>query len=108
MGLRRPEVWRTWTSNETKYLKRNYKKKTYREIGIELGMTTNAVFHKAIRIGLKLREAPRRWTKEEDEYIRQNYRKIPSREIAQKLNRGVDSIINRAGPLGISKKKVKA
>jgi len=107
MGLRRPQVWRFWKKEETAYLRRNYKVKTYREIAEHLGISTPAVFKKAIRIGLKLREAPRPWTEAEDEFIRQNYRKIPTKEIAQKLNRATDSIINRAGPLGISKGKRK-
>jgi len=68
----------------------------------ELGLSLNAISHKAFRLGLKQREKGRPWTEEEKEYIRMNYRKIPTREIARKLNRSLDSIINSAGPLGIS------
>jgi hypothetical protein len=107
MGLRRPQVWRFWTDEETKYLKKNYKKKSYQVMANELGMTRFAVLQKANRLGLKVKRSPRPWTEEEDDYIRQHYRKIPSREIAETLNRPLDSIINRAGPLGISRPKGK-
>jgi len=107
MGLRRPQVWRFWTKEETRFLRKNYKKKSYQEIANDLSMSRIAVFQKARRMGLKLRQTPRPWTEADDEYIRQNYKKIPTREIAQKLNRSLDAVINRAGPLGISQKKVK-
>jgi hypothetical protein len=104
MGLRRPQVWRFWTKEETRYLRKNFKKKSYQEIAKDLGMTRIAVFQKARKMGLRLRQTPRPWTEADDEYIRQNYKKIPTREIAQKLNRSLDAVINRAGPLGISQK----
>jgi biotin operon repressor len=46
MGLRRPQVWRFWTKEETRYLKKTYKKKSYKEIAKDLGMSRIAVFQK--------------------------------------------------------------
>jgi hypothetical protein len=105
MGLRRPQVWRFWTKEETQYLKKNYKKKTYKQIADYLGMTTAAVFTKAMRTGLRVRTAPRAWTEAEDEFMRQNYKKIPTRELAEKMNRTYDSVITRAGLIGITRHK---
>jgi hypothetical protein len=32
MGLRRPQVWHFWTKEETQYLRRHFKKKSYPQI----------------------------------------------------------------------------
>lgn len=59
MGLRRPQVWKFWTKEETRYLKKNYKKKTYEQIARDLGMTRNAVSLRAQHIGLRKQKAGR-------------------------------------------------
>jgi hypothetical protein len=48
MGLK------TWTEDEEKFLKNNYKTKTYKEIGEALGKTRKSVQGKLCRMGLSL------------------------------------------------------
>jgi len=107
MGLKRPGAPGFWSEEDTKFLKKNYKKKTYREIAETLGMTTVSVFKKAIRLGLRMRGAPVKWSEAENEYLRRNYGKLPVKEIAEKLNRSYESVITRAGLLGVTRKKTK-
>jgi hypothetical protein len=107
MGLRRPEKWRFWSEEQTRYLRKNYKKKPLSQIAKDLGVTKSSLFHKASRMGFRLKRSPRAWTKTEDDYIRQNYLNMLSREIGEKLDRSADVIMNRAKILGLRKVKKK-
>jgi len=52
MGLRRPQVWKFWTKEEVKYLKKNYKKKTYVQIAKELDRSLDAIINRAGPLGI--------------------------------------------------------
>lgn len=75
---------RKFTKEEDAFIRKNYRKSTYRDIAEHLGRSTLSINHRVQK--LKLTKMPvRRWTKEEDQIIRDNH------------ERGLDWLIQALG-----------
>jgi len=81
-----------WTIKQKKYLLDNYRKKTLKEIAVDLNKTESAVYNKAQTLGIVKK---RRWTEKEDFYLEDNLGKIEIKYIAKQLFRSVSAVLSR-------------
>lgn len=61
--------YKIWTNSEIQYLKDNYIDKTYRELGIVLGVSRSAIDAKIKELGL-CKAVLGKWSIEDDEYLK--------------------------------------
>ena len=100
LGLERQYANR-WTPEKRKFLMKNYKHMTHREIAQRLNVTERSVAHYASRYGFRRQPNQRKWTIEEGEYLRAHLTVKSPAEIAQVLHRGIFSIRGRMQALGL-------
>lgn len=87
-----------WTIKHKKYLLDNYRKKTLKEIAVDLNKTEAAVYNKAQVLGIVKK---RRWTEKEDLYLEDNLGKIELKYIAKQLFRTVCAVLSRMNYLNL-------
>lgn len=87
-----------WTKKQTEYLLSNYRKKTLKDIAVDLEKTEAAVYNKAQTLGIVKK---RRWTEKEDYYLEDNLGKMELRNIAKQLFRTVPAVLGRMNYLNL-------
>jgi hypothetical protein len=92
MSTKKPFIARPFTEEEVLYLKANVSKKTYSEIGRELGRNKGSIRLKAMSLGLTPSHNWRRWTKKEIDKLLSLSEITGRREIAKTLNRTIAAI----------------
>jgi len=92
-----------WSRDEIKFLKENYDKMTYKEIGQIFDRTVEAVSRKAGSLVLS-KKIDKLWSKNEVEYLTENYGKISAIKISEYLNRSFYSVTGKAKCLGLKSK----
>lgn len=94
-----------WTDEELAYLKDNYKKYTYPELGEQMGRPGDSVWVKAKSLGLS-KERIDLWSNEEKQFLRDNYSTHTARELAEKLKRTRRATQRMIHELGLKKNNV--
>ncbi len=128
-----PKCARAWSEEEDAFLLNNRKKLTYKELGVRLKRSKEAVHGRLVWLKKRGRLIPpsklwekrnkqneRDWTAEEDAFLAKNWRRprnpgeegwgsyITAEEIAKKLNRTKDGCLKRAWRLKITNPTQKA
>lgn len=85
-----------WSKNEEKWLRKNYKKFTNKELGNHFGVNLDSIRHKLRFLGLRKRKF---WTKKDIKYLKENYNKKPYYELAKDLNVNGGSIQHKVSRL---------
>jgi len=106
---------KSWTDEETEFLKSNYGKITAKEIAERLDCKLDRVYNKARRLGLssdlnektqfeegKSEGKGRKWEDEEVKFLKLNYGRMDTEDIADKLDRSTNSVYCKAGNLNLS------
>lgn len=91
-----------FTPEEDKFLIKNYKKMSYKEMGKALGRSKMATFMHFKKLGLK-KGTKRKWNDEEDSFLKNNYTKYPNSRLAVMMNRSIQAVNYRAFKLKVSK-----
>jgi DNA-binding CsgD family transcriptional regulator len=86
-----------WKPNEIKFLKENYKKMSYKEIGDIIGKEEYSVYNKCHNMGLT-----KMWKPGEDRFLKKNYNKMSNEEIGDYLGRSSSAVKARKHKLGLS------
>jgi len=81
-----------WTAEEKQFVKDNYDKMEYIEIGTILDRSKDAVRKQVKALGLNKLEY---WTEEEDKFLLKHYGKTAIESISKKLNRSILAIEHR-------------
>ena len=92
-----------WQKSDITYLKKHFKKKTYKEIGYCLQRSEKSVINMAQRLGLSKGISRKAWTVKEVEYLTRNYKTNSAEEIALRLKRSRISVQCKALQLGLVK-----
>lgn len=90
----------TWTDAEHDFLRENYKKLSYREIGKQLGRTEFAVKARAGVLGICV---SRKWPDDHIAILRRDYPDKTAAEVAANLGRDVIAVWRMANTLGLKK-----
>lgn len=91
-----------WTKKDIEFLKKNFIKMTYKELGIHLNRTESSVRAKCYKLNLSKKSCS--WTDEEINYLLNNYQNITYRDIARHLNRSLDAVRSKASKYSLNKK----
>lgn len=75
-----------WTEEEEKFLKENYKKMSYQEIGLILGKKTTQVKQKRETLGLCCKLFIKQFTQKEFDFVQDNYPRFSKKDISKKMN----------------------
>lgn len=87
-----------WSPEDLKFLLENYKKMSYREISLALGVNFNRVRSKIVRMKLsKSRDLSR--DKELENFILKNYMTMTAYQISEKTGKGYNRVINSISSL---------
>lgn len=100
-GLYRGLFAHQWTKEDQKYLIKNYRRKSFKEIAEHLGFCTKTVASRANKQGLFKRSRRRLWTDQEIDYVRNNFSSLTIEEIAKHLSRTKRAIMGCADRLGV-------
>lgn len=91
---------RKFTKREDDFIRKNYRKMSYRDIADHLGRSKISINHRTQKLGLS--KIPlRRWTEEEDQFIRDNYER-GLEWLIQALGRNRNVVSARANELGFT------
>jgi hypothetical protein len=90
----------TWTEAEIQFLRDNYRKLSFAEIGKQIGKKASTVKSAAPRYGVSV---SRRWADQEIEMVKLLYSDTKASEIAEKLDRGISQVYRMAQRLGLQK-----
>ena len=98
-----------WTKEEIEYLKKYAKKKTYKELAVDLHRTQSCVEVKMRKVNIKpkLMREILEWTKEEADYIKNNAKDKTCHEISNDLCRPYSSVSQKIHNLDITSKLLK-
>lgn len=100
-GLYRGSIYKTWTDEELKYIRKNYRRKSFKDIAKDIGLPCSAIKYRANKYGLYRKPRCRLWTEQENEYVRNYYSVDTIEEIAKHLSRTRGAILGRADRLGL-------
>jgi len=96
---------RAWTDEEDDYLRKNYGKRTRKEIAEVIGRTVPLVSWRARKLGLTAEHCtvdnPRPWTADEDEVLEKEFKYLTYDQLAEKLDRTSASVAARIVRLGL-------
>lgn len=96
-----------WKQEEEEYLKRNYHKKSIKELAAHLRRGTSAVYKRCYKLGLTKKEnrkVYKPWTEAEKKQLSEIYPHMRNKKISQLLNRTEYSITAMAKRMGLKKK----
>ena len=105
LNVRRPRHDHEWTKEEHDYLEKNYKQRRFKDIAVDLGLSSDAVVLYANRKGMFRKSKRRLWTEEDFEYVRRRYAIDTAEDIGKALERSVQAIRQCAGRLGLQGKQ---
>jgi len=97
-------VFRHWTKEEVRILKRHYTKMGAVGLMEKLDRTDRAITIKAHTLGL-LKKILRQWSEADVKRLKKYYPKMSSRKVAEKLGRTTRAIDIKASKLGLTKTK---
>lgn len=97
---------RTWTEEEKRYLRDNYKDTPLADLGMHLHVAASTVREQLHRMGLKTdptRRNKRSWSLEEIDYLRKNFHTMTAGDIADHIGCSSPTVSNKARELGLKK-----
>ena len=97
---------RTWTEEERRYLRENYRDTPLTDLGMHLHVAASTVRDQLHRMGLDTdssRRTRRMWSEVELAYLRENYATMTAIEIADKIGCSDTTVSNKARELGLKK-----
>ena len=103
MAKKKKNIYREWSNEEIKLLKKLFPIKKKKEIADILGRSFYSVASKAHVVGLK-KVDKRKWSDDEIKLLKEIYPIKRTREVAAQLGRPMPSVIHRAYIMGIRKK----
>lgn len=97
-----------WTEQENNFLKENYNKLSYKEIGLKIGRSEDACEQQARKIGLKNKTNDLYWSKEEIEILKTQIKTSSYNQIQKLLpKRNLQAIYNKVYELNLVPPEVK-
>jgi len=97
-------VYKKWTEEEERYLKKYYGIKTMKEIQEKLQRSHNSIFKKAKRLNLTV--SMKRWNEEEINYLTERWGYETIEKIANKLKRSTNSVKKKANELNLGPSRI--
>lgn len=91
-----------WTSEQTKYLIKNYKEKTYEEMSSVLNKTPKQIQSKVYILGLSKRSDDW-WSDYQIEFIKTYYQSLTYKEIGEKIGKSKSAVQSKIRKLGLKK-----
>lgn len=94
------------TSEQKKYLKRNYGKKTLDEIGRKLNISAPTVKFKAVEMGLSVEDMTKKhsvWNDEQIGFLIENYPTTTLSDLSDKIGFSMPTIRKKAMELGLKR-----
>lgn len=88
-----------WTPEEDAYLRDNYRRQSYDEMGAAIGRAPGGVQNRCFALQLY----SKKWSGADVEYLQESWGKASIPEIAKKLNRSINAIKLKAGRLGMGR-----
>jgi predicted transcriptional regulator/DNA-binding CsgD family transcriptional regulator len=101
LNLKRPLSYR---KEEDKFLKKNYRKMTYKQLASSLGRSVVTVQSHLKMLGVKQRNH-KKWSEEDIEFLKREYKRMSIAETAKQLNRSLSSVTNMAWSMGLQDKQ---
>ncbi|EBV5086636.1 AsnC family protein [Salmonella enterica subsp. enterica serovar Minnesota] len=95
---------RTWTQEDDELLTAMHSSMTYEEMARQLGRSTSATRHRAMRLRMagKLPYKHHYFTPEQDKFIRDNHQTMTVRKMAEVLSKHPYTVMKRARKMGIT------
>jgi hypothetical protein len=93
---------RRWTQAEDEWLSKNARSVTEDEAKAHLSRSSQSVFQRAVKLGVRFKDTRRKWSDQEDNKIIYLAETMSSTQIAKELGRTQSSIKIRAFKLGIT------
>ena len=96
----------TWTDDEVRYLRENYRDTPLSDLGMHLHLASSTVRNKLLLMGLDTDSSRRHrkmWTKAELDYLRRSYPTMSAKDIADYIGCSDTTVRNKAKELGLSK-----
>lgn len=84
-------IFKGYTESDIEFIRHNYVKMSYKEMGAKLNKKPSSVRYVAISLGL-IKQKHKDWTEEEREFIRDNYGAMLVKDIAKHPDRTIHSV----------------
>jgi hypothetical protein len=96
---------RSWSQEETDYLKREYTRSTIEEMAEFLGRSAKSIVARMIKLQLSIKETESctYWKKEEIRFVETHYKKMTYEEMGTALGRSPKAVLHRMQRLGLNK-----
>ena len=104
MTKKKKNIYRKWSNEEIKLLKKLFPIKKTKELAEILEKTTDAVSYKAQMMGLK-KVGRQKWSDNEIKLLKEIFPVKLSKEVAEILGKTVDSVSYKAQMMGLKKRK---